>query len=242
MTESIRVTRDGYVAFVAINRPEVRNALDLHAREQLIAAFGELDADPTVRVAVLSGVGSAFCAGTDLSVAPDPGHPLSINPQRLSAPIEDFSKPVIAAVNGAAAGGGFELALAADLRVASPTAKFLLPEVRIGSLPGSGGTQRIFAAMPSAIAWKMLLAGIALGADDAERFGVVSDVFPAENFDRDVAQLAHRVAEGAPLSLVAAKRAGRAALDNAAGFELERRLWEELSRTDDRAEGRAAFR
>lgn len=241
MSDSILVSRDGNVGRVTFNRPDVRNALDLDARTRLAAAFAELDADDTVRVVVLTGAGSAFCAGTDLSGTPDPDHELVRNPQRLVAPLDAFSKPVIAAVNGAAAGGGFEFALAADLRVASPRAKFLLPELRLGSLPGSGGTQRIFRSLPSAIAWRTLLTGQPLGADEAHAWGLVSDVFPEETFDADVNALAARIAEAAPLSLIAAKRAGRAALETA-GYELERELWEQLSHTADRAEGRAAFR
>jgi len=242
MSDRILVSRAGHVGRVTFNRPDVRNALDLDARTQLAAAFAGLDADDEIRVVVLTGAGTAFCAGTDLSGIPHPDHELVRKPQRLVAPLDDFSKPVIAAVNGAAAGGGIEFALAADIRVASPHAKFLLPEVRIGSLPGSGGTQRIFHALPSAVAWKMLLTGQPLNADQALAYGLVTDIFPTETFDDDVAALAARVAEGAPLSLKAAKRAGRAALDTGAGYELERELWEQLSHTDDRAEGRAAFR
>jgi enoyl-CoA hydratase/carnithine racemase len=241
MADSILVARDGHVATVTFNRPEQRNALDPEARDRLDVAMGELETDTEIRVVVLTGAGTAFCAGTDLSA----GNAAAVMParaRRLVAAVEEFSKPVIAAVNGGAAGGGFEFALAADLRVASPFAKFLLPEVRIGSLPGSGGTQRIFAALPSAIAWKILLTGAPLDADDALRYGLVSDVFPAETFAADVAALAARIAEGAPLSLRAAKRAGRAAIESAEGHALERRLWAELAETRDRAEGRAAFR
>jgi enoyl-CoA hydratase/carnithine racemase len=233
----------GRVGWVVLNRPEQRNALDLDARLELADAFAALDADPQVRVAVLTGAGTAFCAGTDLTGVQDPAHPLLVTPQRLAQPLDDFSKPLIAAVNGGAAGGGFEFALAADLRVATPRAKFLLPEVRIGSLPGSGGTQRIFHALPSAVAWKALFTGEAIDAEAALRYGLVTDVYPEDVFEERVTALAERVAEAAPLSLVAAKRAGRAALDAAGpGLELERRLWAELSETHDRAEGRAAFR
>lgn len=233
---------DGHVAWVTFNRPQVRNALDLDSRLELGNTLHELDGNPAVRVLVLTGAGTAFCAGTDLSASSADDHPLMIGPERLVAPLDRFSKPVIAAVNGPAVGGGFEFALASDLRVASPTARFILPEVRIGSLPGSGGTQQIFSALPSAVAWKVLLSGEPLSADDALRYGLVSDVFATETFAEDVAALAHRIAAGAPLSLVAAKRAGRAAIENAAGLELERTLWEELSHSQDRAEGRAAFR
>lgn len=237
------VSRRGHVGWVVLNRPEQRNALDLDARLELIDAFAGLDADPEVRVAVITGAGSAFCAGTDLSGAQDADHPLVREPQRLAQPLDDFSKPLIAAVNGGAAGGGFEFALAADLRVASPHAKFLLPEVRIGSLPGSGGTQRVFHALPSAVAAKLLFTGSPIDAEAALHYGLVSDVYPAEDFDARVLELAERIAEAAPLSLIAAKRASRAALAaSGPGLELERELWAELARTHDRAEGRAAFR
>jgi E-phenylitaconyl-CoA hydratase len=231
------------VGWVTLNRPDQRNALDLDARVELAEVFRELDDDAQIRVAVLTGAGTAFCAGTDLSGPQDPQHPLAISPQRLVQPLDDFTKPLLAAVNGAAAGGGFELALAADLRVASPFAKFLLPELAIGSLPGSGGTQRIFSALPSAIAGEVLFAGAVLSADDATRYGLVSAVYPLDEFETRVGELAANVAKNAPLSLIAAKRAARAARDaDGSGLELERALWAELSLTSDRAEGRAAFR
>jgi enoyl-CoA hydratase/carnithine racemase len=245
MADSILTRRDGNVAWVIFNRPAKRNALDADARQLLAEVCAELDADPAVRIVVLTGEGTAFCAGTDLTGSPvSPERHPSISGQRLVGPVESLSKPVLAAVNGAAAGGGFEFALAADMRVAAPAAKFLLPELRIGSLPGSGGTQRIFAALPSAIAWKTLLSGMPITADDALRYGLVSDLFAEETFRDDVAELAQRIASAAPLSLKAAKQAGRAYLEagREAAYELERSLWATLAETADRAEGRAAFR
>ena len=239
----VRVEISGAVGWVTLDRPEQRNALDLDARLALADVFRALDANPAIRVAVLTGAGTAFCAGTDLLGPQDLQHPLVVNPQRLTQPLDGFTKPVIAAVNGAAAGGGFELALAADLRVAGPFAKFLLPEVSIGSLPGSGGTQRIFSAIPSAVAAEMLFAGRVLPADDALRYGLVSEVTSSEDFVERVGALAARVAFQAPLSLVAAKKAARAALNgDGSGLELERSLWAQLATTKDREEGRAAFR
>lgn len=233
----------GRVGWVVLNRPERRNALNLDDRLELIKIFAILDADPEVRAAVVTGAGSAFCAGTDLSDEYIAEHPLLVRPQRLAQPFDDFSKPLIAAVNGAAAGGGFELALAADLRVATRNSKFLLPEVRIGSLPGSGGTQRIFHALPSAVAWKLILTGLPMDADAALAYGLVSDLYPEDELEERTLALAARIAEGAPLSLAAAKRAGRAAMDSLGpGIEFERQLWAELAKTHDRAEGRAAFR
>jgi len=233
----------GAIGKVIFDRPEQRNALNLEARLEPAEAFRALDGDPAIRVAVLTDTGTAFCAGTDLSGLTDPEHPLVTHPQRLTQPLDDCTKPVIAAVNGAAAGGGFERALAADLRVGSPFAKFLLPEVSIGSLPGSGGTQRIFSALPFAIAGEVLFAGRVLTADDALRYGLVSDVFPAKEFMERVGALAARFAAHAAPALIADKTAVRAARDgDGSGLELKRSLWAQLSTTRDREEGRAAFR
>lgn len=235
-------TRRGHVGWVTIDRHERRNALDLDSRLALREALAAFDDDPEVRVVVLTGAGSAFCAGTDLSGPQPPDHPLVRTPERLSQPLDNFGKPLIAAINGAAAGGGFELALACDIRVATTHAVFLLPEVRIGSLPGSGGTQRIFSALPAAIAWKALYTGWPIDADTALRYGLVTDLVAPDELVASTTTIAERVADGAPLSLRAARRAGRAALDSGAAHALERELWTELAGTFDRSEGRAAFR
>lgn len=229
---SLLVTRAAGVGWIRLNRPEKRNAIDHATRIALEAAFAELDADPSIRVVVLTGEGSAFCAGVDLTDAPAVG-PLEAKP--LVAPLDDFTKPVLAAVNGPAVGGGFELALACDMRIASETATFSLPEVRLGSLPGSGGTQRL----SGAVAAKLLFTAEPIDAREALRAGIVSDVVPTDELLPLAEHLATRVALNAPLSLQAAKRAFRAAPD---GRELERELWAFLSTTADRAEGRAAFR
>lgn len=237
-SDGILVERLGRVAVVTFNRPERRNALDGAAREALEAAFAVLEADAEIRCVVLTGAGSAFCAGTDLADGSPPGQLLA---RPLVAPVADFTRPVIAAVNGPAAGGGFEFVLAADLRIAAPTASFLLPELRIGSLPGSGGTQRIFSALPSAVAAQVLYTGEALGAEDALRFGLVTELVDAARLRDRALAIAERIAEAAPLSLRAAKRAARAAREHEEGLRLERALWAELAETADRAEGRAAF-
>jgi enoyl-CoA hydratase/carnithine racemase len=242
----LRIERVGPVAWLTLNRPERRNAIDRTTREALLAAGTELEAADEVRVVVITGAGEAFCAGTDLKDVPaePPPHPLAERLPRISAALDRMSKPIIAAVNGPAAGGGLELVLAADLRIASSTATFSLPEVRVGSLPGSGGTQRLFRAVPSAVAWKLLLTGQPIDAATAERTGLVSDVVSPDQLRPTVEGLAAAIAANAPLSVRAAKAAGRAALESGleAGFDFERALWALLATTEDRAEGRAAFR
>lgn len=233
--------RAGAVGWVRFNRPDRRNAIDQATHDGLAQAFAELEADDGVGVIVLTGNGPAFCAGVDLHEQRPARGPLDLG-EPVSAPVDRCTRPVLAAVNGPAVGGGFELALAADLRVASSAAYFQLTELRIGSLPGSGGTQRLFDALPSAVAWRLLATGSRLPAADAERFGLVSDVFAAETFDGDVAALAAEIAAAAPLSLRAAKLARAASGTDHAGLAMERVLWRMLAATEDRAEGRAAFR
>lgn len=236
--------RSGPVGWVRLNRPDRRNAIDVATRRGLAEAFAEVESSDDVRLVVLTGNGPSFCAGVDLherSAAYDGG--LLDLGEPVSMVVERCTKPVVAAVNGAAVGGGFELALASDLRVMADSAFFQLTEVRIGSLPGSGGTQRLFAALPSAIAWRMLLTGSRLTAADADQFGLVSDVFMAESFEAELERLVAEMATAAPLSMRAVKLAARAATgDGDAGFTLERVLWRVLATTQDRDEGRAAFR
>jgi E-phenylitaconyl-CoA hydratase len=242
----LRIERDDGVAWLIIDRPARRNAIDRETRRALVDAAAALEADREVRVVVITGAGKAFCAGTDLKEPPpdQPAHPLIDPLPRIAAPLEGLTKPVIAAVNGPAAGGGLEIVLAADIRLASTNATFSLPEVRVGSLPGSGGTQRLFEAVPSALAWKMLLTGQPIDAHEAHRVGLVSDVVAPEELRPATEAIVRAILENAPLSIRAAKLAGRAALDRGlqSGLAFERALWALLATTEDRAEGRAAFR
>ncbi len=246
MIDGLRLHRDGSVAWLTLDRPERRNAISLAMRGALREATDDLEADPDVRVVVLTGAGESFCAGTDLKEAPaEPRpHPLADPTPPIAAAIDRLTKPVIAAVNGPAAGGGFELALACDLRLAASNATFGLPEVRVGSLPGSGGTQRLFEALPAAVAWKLLLSGDPIDAAEAHRLGLVSDVTAPAELQAATQAIAERIAANAPLSVRAAKAAARSGRDQgmAAGLALERSLWALLATTEDRAEGRAAFR
>jgi enoyl-CoA hydratase/carnithine racemase len=246
---TVLTRRDGTVGWLTLNRPEKRNALTLAMRADLDAALAEFAADEAVRVVVLTGAGSAFCAGvdlsgTDLSGAGPSGRPgLTDGSRPVAAGVAAFGKPIVAAVNGPAAGGGLELALACDIRIASREATFALPEVRIGSLPGSGGTQRLMRVIQPAVAARMLLTGEPLAATEALRVGLVSDLVDAD-LTAHAADLAARIAANAPLSLRAMKQCLLAAREAplASGLDLERTLWALLASTDDRQEGRAAFR
>lgn len=236
---------EGPVAVVTLNRPERRNAIDSAMRTGLAATFDHLDADSAVSVVVLTGAGAAFCAGADLKEVVSTGdHPLAAVLPPITAPLDRFRKPIIAAVNGPAVGGGFELVLACDLRIASVEARFALTEVRIGSLPGSGGIQRLVRAVPQAVAAQLVLASEPLSAEAALRVGLVTELTGASELMPRARAIATRIAEGAPLSLLAAKQSLRAAgeLSLSAGLQLDRLLWGWLSQSLDRAEGRAAFR
>jgi E-phenylitaconyl-CoA hydratase len=230
-------TQNG-VGVVTLNRPEKRNAISAELRAELAAAMSALADDAAIRVAILTGSGPAFCAGVDLKQQARYQHPLSPGNVRVSQPLDDFPKPLIAAINGPAFGGGLELALAADIRLACTAARIGLPEVAIGSLPGSGGTQRLAAAVGSSAAARMLFTGKPIDATEALRLGLVSEVTSADELLDAAHRIAAEIAANAPLSLIAAKLALRGGDD----LSLERALWGLLSLSEDRAEGRAAFR
>jgi (E)-benzylidenesuccinyl-CoA hydratase len=236
----IEIHREDAVALLTLNRPDKRNAVNDEMRAELTAAFAGFDADPSLRVVVLTGAGSAFCAGGDLSAStvPDPDRP------RIIEPLDKFAKPVIAAINGVAFGGGLELALACDLRIASHAARFALPEVRLGSLPGSGGTQRLPAVVGPSLAAQMILTGEPIDAARALAAGLVSELCAPEKLLDTALAHARAIARNAPLAVIAAKRLVRAAAatHDTQRLDFERRLFNELARTEDRNEGRRAFR
>ena len=244
--DGLRVELADGVAWLTLDRPEKRNALDRALRARLSSTLRELDADAAVRVLVLTGADPAFCAGVDLKegAAQPADHPLAADVEPVTAGLDLLRKPVIAAVNGPAYGGGFELALACDIRIAAEGARFALTEARIGSFPGSGGVQRLARAIPPALAAQLVLTGDALDAADALRVGLVSEVVPSRALHDRADEIARRIAANAPLSVIAAKQSLRAAAETplSAGLRQDRTLWGWLAQTEDRAEGREAFR
>lgn len=237
---TIEIRLEDAVALVTLNRPDKRNAVNEEMRVELEACFARLAADPSVRVAVLTGAGTAFCAGGDLSstAAPDPRRP------RIVEPLDRLDKPVIAAINGVAFGGGLELALACDLRIASRGARFALPEVRIGSIPASGGTQRLPAVVGPSLAAHMILTGEPIDAERALAAGLVSRLCAPEELLDTAMAYARTIARSAPLAVIAAKRALRVAAGThrVENLDFERALFNELALSEDRNEGRRAFR
>ena len=240
--------RDG-VAIITLNRPEAMNSLNAEMREGLTAAWKTVASDENVLCSILTGAGQdAFCAGADLkTMIPKESFAEirfgSKRPPHLLSGME-MDKPIICAVNGYAMGGGMELALACDIRIGSENAEFAQAEVRVGSIPGAGGTQRLPRTISQSDALLMLLTGDRIPADEALRMGIVSRVVPQPQLMDAALKIAGRIARNAPLSVRAIKQLVR----DGAGLPLDRALALEghvlgiLRDTADRAEGRSAFR
>jgi E-phenylitaconyl-CoA hydratase len=240
--------QDG-VALVTLNRPEAMNAIDPDTNTQLLHAWESLSRNEEVRVLMLTGAGErAFCTGADLKKTMPPAESAASQLYGDAGKAANFGslhthKPVIAAINGYALGGGLELALLADIRICSDNALFGLPEVRVGSIPGAGGTQRLVRAIGQSDAMWMLLSGERIDAGEALRIGLVSKVVPQAALQETAWALARTIAANAPLATKAVKRlAGSACeLPLATGLELERQAFGLLRDTEDRIEGRRAF-
>jgi E-phenylitaconyl-CoA hydratase len=241
----VDVCVDDHIALVVLNRPQVLNAIDGPMRLEVQAAWRRIAEDEEIHVAIVTGAGErAFSAGADLkhNPAPEAADAQGLNGS-LTRGMEAIHKPLICAFNGLAFGGGLEIGLGCDIRIAADHASFALPEVRVGTLPGSGGTQRLPRLIGGSDAMWMLLTGDTIGAAEALRMGLVSSVVPASQLRECAFALARRIAGNAPLAVRAAKRLMRHGLDLplAHALEAERAAWALLRDTEDRREGRAAF-
>lgn len=245
MPVDLQVTN--HVAYVTLNRPEAMNSLDPESAANLTEIWERVRTDPDIRVAVLTGAGEkSFCTGTDMKKSPPPTECMAATYLREGQPIVPHMKmwkPIIAAINGFAIGGGLEIALACDMRIASSNAKFGLTEVKVASLAGLNGTQLLPRVMPQAVAMKMLLTGETIGAEEALRYGLVSDVVePGQLLDL-ARTYAEKIASAAPLSVQAAKQAAVLGLDMPLehGILFSHLMWGVLRDTEDRKEGFKAF-
>jgi len=239
----------GGVLIITLDRPKA-NAIDVQTSLELHAAFKTLNDDPALRVGIITGTGRFFSAGWDLGAAND-GEAVDADhgPGGFAGLTEYFSltKPVIAAVNGLAVGGGFELALAADLIVASTTAKFWLPEAQLGMLPDSGGLLRLPKAIPARLAREMILTGRRIDAAEAATLGLVSRVVEPEALLDSALELAASIARSAPLAIAAARDILRATegLEVEQGYKVMRGgaipSYRAMLDSDDALEGPRAF-
>ena len=235
----------GPVGIVTINRPQVRNALNHQTIAELVDALDAFDMDDQVRCMILTGDDRAFAAGADISQMVEAGAVDVLDDDNFArwARFRAIHKPVIAAVSGYALGGGCELALMCDLVVASETAQFGQPEVKIGIIPGAGGTQRWARSAGKVRGMEAVLTGEPVGAVDAERIGLVNRVVPAGAHLDEALRLANLIATRPPLAVRLGKEAINQAMEVplSAGLEFERKLFYLLFASDDKREGMRAF-
>ncbi|NOU03375.1 MAG: enoyl-CoA hydratase [Novosphingobium sp.] len=246
--ETILTEQRGAVTLITLNRPQALNALNSAVLEELIVAFAAYEADPGQRCAILTGSGEkAFAAGADIKeMADKPAadfYSQDFFSRWTSHLVKTTRKPWIAAVNGFALGGGCELAMMADFIIASENAKFGQPEIKLGVAPGMGGSQRLTRAVGKAKAMEMCLTGRMMGAEEAERSGLVARVVPLADLVEEAVKTAAEIAAMPPLAAIANKEMVGAAFETGLdqGILIERRIFQVLTATEDKAEGMAAF-
>jgi enoyl-CoA hydratase len=246
--DNLLIERDGGVALVTFNRPSVLNAINAPTLDALRRVILELQRDETVRVVILTGSGDkAFVAGADINEitaqTPTTGREHALTGQHVLSLIENMGKPVIAAINGYALGGGCELAMACTLRVIADTAKIGLPEITLGILPGYGGTQRLARLVGKGKAMELILTGSPIGADEAMRIGLVNRVVPAAELMAVVRSLAGELAKNAPIAMRYIISAINEGLEMPFGEACvyEATLFGIVASTEDMREGTRAF-
>ena len=244
MSACCRTERDGHVLLITLNRPEVLNSLNASACFELDRLFNDFEADPELWVAIITGEGDrAFCAGHDLADAPDA--PMPVTGWAGLAARTSLHKPLIAAVNGVAYGGGFEIALCCDIVIASQKATFAMSEPRVGAVALGGGAQRLALRVPSAIAMGLLLTGRRMEAAEAHRWGLVTELAPAGETLEVARRWAGAILECAPLAVRFTKELALEALEGGALpaqiLQRSRDVTARLFQTADTHEGIRAF-
>ncbi|MXZ81672.1 MAG: enoyl-CoA hydratase [Gammaproteobacteria bacterium] len=244
--ETIITEREDDISIITFNRPEALNSISVRLRAELADALEDMSGDGRIRVIVLTGSEKAFAAGADIKEMQDKGYMdmyLSDNASTLQAVLRDCRKPVIAAVSGYALGGGCELAMMCDFILAADNARFGQPEISIGALPGWGGTQRLTGLVGKSKAMDMCLTGRMMDAGEAERSGLVSRVFPLEDFMDEVKQVAARVASNSvPVAMMIKECVNQSLETNLqSGLLFERRQFQSVFATEDQKEGMSAF-
>jgi enoyl-CoA hydratase len=246
--DNLLLERDGQIAIVTINRPNVLNALNAQTIDELRRVMLDFRRDDSVRAIVLTGAGEkSFVAGADINElavqTPTGGREHALAGQHVLDVIENLGKPVIAAINGFALGGGCELAMACTLRIAAQTAKLGQPEITLGLIPGYAGTQRLARLVGKGRALEMILTGAPIAADEAQRIGLVHRVVPAAELMAEARRLAAQLATSAPIAMryiiTAVNTGGEMPFAEACQYEAT--LFGLVASTDDMREGTAAF-
>lgn len=247
MYENIKYEVNNGIGYVTINRPKALNALNMDVLNDLYAAFTEIEADASVKAVIVTGEGKAFVAGADIAQMSQlnalEGREMMIMGHKVMNLIEAIEKPVIAAVNGFALGGGCELAMACDIRIASEKAKFAQPEVGLGIIPGFGGTQRLARLVGKGMAKYMIMTAEMISASEAHRIGLVEKVAAPEDLMAEAVRVAETIASKAPIAIATAKSAINNGYDmdmkSASKFEIE--TFTAAFGSEDKTEGMAAF-
>ena len=247
MYENIKFECRENIAYVTVNRPKAMNALNMDVLHELYDVFTKIEDDSDVRAVILTGEGRAFVAGADISQMNQlnaiEGRQMMTMGHKVMNLIESIEKPVIAAVNGFALGGGCELSMACDIRIASEKAKFGQPEVGLGIIPGFGGTQRLARLVGKGMAKYLIMTAEMIPAAEAFRIGLVEKVVPAEELMTEAEKLAKTIASKAPIAIATAKTAINNGYDmdmkSASRFEIE--TFTAAFGSEDKAEGMAAF-
>jgi enoyl-CoA hydratase len=245
---NIRIEKRAPLAIVTLDRPKVLNALNAETLVELDSVFEDLGSDPAIRVVLLKGAGDrAFAAGADIrelaDVAPEEGRVFALRGQAVMRGIETLGKPVIACIQGFALGGGCELALACTLRLAADDARLGQPEVKLGVIPGYGGSQRLPRIVGRSAALKLLLTGAIIDAQEALRIGLVDEVVPAADLLKRAEALALEIAANGPIALAETLHAVNEGLDLPMNLALlrEAERFGHVCKTADKVEGTRAF-
>lgn len=242
---TLTVTKQDSIALIQINRPQQLNALNAQVLEELYEALFDVDHDDAVQCSIITGNEKAFAAGADIKEMADKTEKQMVQDNQF-APydhLRKMKKPIIAAVNGFALGGGCELVMSCDIIIASKTAKFGQPEINLGVIPGMGGTQRLTRAVGKYKAMELILTGDMFSAEDALKWGLVNKVVPSEFLLEEAKSLAKKIASKGPIAIHAVKemviKAHNTHLDEA--LETERHKFNSLFATEDQKEGMKAF-
>lgn len=242
---SILVETRGRVGLITLNRPQAMNALDNQLMRELMDALSDFDKDENIGAMVITGNEKAFAAGADIKEMADKTIHQMMDSDHIAVfgRIRTIQKPVIAAVSGWALGGGCEVALSCDMIIASDSAKFGLPEINLGVIPGAGGTQRLVRAVGKAIAMEMILNDRKINAQEALQYGLVNRVAPVSDYLNEAMKLADEIASRAPLAVRAAKKMINQSYERflSDGLAEEKQVFYNLFSSEDQKEGMKAF-